>query len=83
MTPLPHPPDDLDPGTFAELGATFMSAKLLCVGARIGVFEHLGDGPRTLEDLGTVLDIPRRSLRVVLKGLAAMGVASRVRFQGR
>jgi len=73
-TPLPPPPDDLDPDTLAELGAMFMNAKLLCVGSQIGVFEHLGDGPRTLEELGAVLSIPLRSLRVVLNGLAAMGV---------
>jgi hypothetical protein len=77
MTTLPHPPNDLDPDTFAELGASFMNAKVLCVGAEIGVFEHLGDGPRTSEELALVLNIPRRALRVVLNGLAAMGVLER------
>jgi len=71
---LPDPPGHLDPDTFASMGAQFMSAKLLCVAVDLGVFEKLGDGPRTLDELVEATGIPRRSLRVVLNGLAAMNV---------
>jgi SAM-dependent methyltransferase len=71
---LPDPPEHLDPDYFASMGAQFMSAKLLCVAADLGVFEKLGDGPRTLDEMVEATGIPRRSLRVVLNGLAAMNV---------
>jgi SAM-dependent methyltransferase len=74
---LPKPPDGLDPDQFAAMGAGFMSAKLLCVGAELGVFEWLGDGPRTLEELCAKSGLPRRSLRVVVNGLCAIGVLER------
>lgn len=71
---LPDPPEHLDPDYFASMGAQFMSAKLLCVAVDLGVFEKLGDGPRTLDELVEATGIPRRSLRVVLNGLAAMEI---------
>jgi len=74
---LPAPPPDLDPDFFAELGAAFMNAKLLCVAAELGLFERLGDGPRTLDDLVTSTSLPRRSLRVVVDALVAMGILER------
>src|SRR5262245_2719279 len=70
----PEPPADLDPDLFASMGAAFMSAKLLCVAVDLGVFERLADGPRTLDELVADTGLPRRSLRVVLHGLAALEV---------
>jgi SAM-dependent methyltransferase len=74
---LPPPPPDLDPDFFAELGAWFMNAKLLCVAAELGLFERLSDGPRTLDELVSATSLPRRSLRVVVDGLVAMGILER------
>src|SRR5437763_711828 len=75
MHPLPPvAPDPNDPDFFAYLGATFMSARVLFVASELNVFAQLADGPRTLEQLVEAIKVPRRSLRVVLDGLAAMGV---------
>jgi ubiquinone/menaquinone biosynthesis C-methylase UbiE len=71
---LPDPPAHLDPEHFAFTGAQFMAAKLLCVAVELGIFERLGDGPRTLDELAGATGLPRRSLRVVASGLAATGV---------
>jgi SAM-dependent methyltransferase len=74
---LPPPPDDLDENLFGSMGAAFMNGRLLCVGAELGIFEKLGDGPLTLDELVTATGLPRRSLRVVANGLAAMDVLER------
>ncbi len=71
---LPDPPEHLDPDHFAEMGAAFMNAKLLCVAVELGIFEQLADGPRSLEELAGATGLPRRPLRVVVNGLAAMRV---------
>jgi hypothetical protein len=71
---LPEPPAHLDPDVFAEMGAKFMNARLLCVGAELDLFARLADGPRTLEQLVADSGVPRRSLRVVVDGLAAMQI---------
>src|SRR5437870_1959380 len=68
------PPDGLDPDLFAFLGAGFMSAKLLCVAGELDLFARLGDGPRSLDELVTATGLPRRSLRVIVNCLVAMGV---------
>src|SRR5277367_2046096 len=73
-TPLPKPPDDLDPEHLAFVGAAFMSAKLLGVAVELGLFEQLADGPRTLDELAAATGLPRRALRVVASGLAANGI---------
>jgi ubiquinone/menaquinone biosynthesis C-methylase UbiE len=71
---LPPPPEDLDPEYFAELGANFMSAKLLGVAVDLGIFEKLGDGALTIDQLRDATNLPRRTLRVVANGLAALGL---------
>jgi ubiquinone/menaquinone biosynthesis C-methylase UbiE len=73
-SPLPPPPDGLDPELFAVLGANFMSAKLLAASVNLGIFEALGDGARTLDELAAATKLPHRSLRTVANGLAAIGV---------
>jgi len=72
--PLPDPPSDLDPDHFAELGAGFMNARLLCVAVELGVFERLADGPLGVDELVKATGLPRRALRLVVNGLAAMKV---------
>jgi SAM-dependent methyltransferase len=71
---LPEPPAHLDPDVFAEMGAQFMNARLLCVAVELDLFAKLGSGPRTLDELAADSGLPRRSLRVVADGLAAMQV---------
>jgi ubiquinone/menaquinone biosynthesis C-methylase UbiE len=71
---LPDPPSHLDPDLFAEMGARFMNARLLSVAVELGIFEKLADGPRTVDELASETGLPRRSLRVVVNGLAALQV---------
>ncbi|MFO0587981.1 MAG: methyltransferase [Polyangiaceae bacterium] len=77
MTTLPKPPDDLDPDYIAAMGGGFMGAKLLCVASELDLFARLADGPRTMEEIVEATGLPRRPLRVVLNGLAAMGVLTK------
>ncbi len=72
-TQLPDPPEELDSDSLAEGGAAFMATKLLCVGAELGVFEKLGGGPLTLDELAAATGLPRHSLEVLANGLAALG----------
>lgn len=74
MPTLPDPPAHLEPDYFAELGAQFMNAKLVCVAVELGLFEKLADGPLGLDALAAATGLPRRALRVVVNGLAAMQI---------
>src|SRR5262245_7595762 len=71
---LPDPPADLDPYHLGAISTAFMSAKLLNVAVDLGIFEKLGGGPLTLDELIAATGLARRSLRVVASALAAMGV---------
>jgi ubiquinone/menaquinone biosynthesis C-methylase UbiE len=73
VSPLPDPPEHLDPDHFGFVGAQFMAARLLSVAVELGVFEALADGPLTLDELGAKIEIGRRAARVVASGLASLG----------
>jgi len=77
MSTLPDPPAQLAPDFFAELGAGFMNAKLLCVAVELGLFEKLADGALDADALAAATGLPRRSVRVVANGLAAMKVLAK------
>src|SRR5262249_26446861 len=72
-TPLPDPPEHLDPDHLASTGAQFMAARLLSVAVELRVFEQLADGPLALDELVAATGVGRRAMRVVASGLAALG----------
>jgi SAM-dependent methyltransferase len=54
-----------------------MAAKQLFIANEVGLFEQLGTGPRTLDDLATQTGVPRRTLRIVADAMVALGLVDR------
>ena len=50
----------------------FMAAKYLFIANELGLFASLAEGPATLEELSSRLDIPRRTLRIVADAMVAL-----------
>jgi hypothetical protein len=68
-----HPPPA---HTLRGLIMGFRATQLLHVAARLGVADHLAEGPRTPEALAAVVGAEPRALARVLGALAALGVVS-------
>jgi hypothetical protein len=66
--------DPEDPDFLTSLGAVFMASKMLFVAGKLDLFAALADGPRTIDELAASTGLPRRSLHVLLHGLAAIRV---------
>jgi hypothetical protein len=61
---------EVTPDPIMRIAMGFMAAKHLFIASEIGVFEQLGGGPATLDELAAKSGIPRRTLRI---SAAAMG----------
>jgi 2-polyprenyl-3-methyl-5-hydroxy-6-metoxy-1,4-benzoquinol methylase len=57
-----------------ELGMGFMSSKMLFVANEIGVFPALANGSADLDSLSRQLDVPRRTLRMVVDAMVALSL---------
>jgi predicted O-methyltransferase YrrM len=52
----------------------YQAPAILMAAHRLGIFAALGAGPATLPDLSGKLDLPERSLGILLRGAAALGL---------
>jgi SAM-dependent methyltransferase len=66
-----------DPQLIFETAAGFMRAKHLFVAGELGVFEALGSGPKSLDELARDLELPRRTARIVVDAVTALGFLER------
>jgi hypothetical protein len=69
-TPSPEPIFDLATG--------FMRAKHLFIAGELGIFEQLALGPATLEELAARLGTPRRTTRIIVDAVTALGLLERL-----
>jgi SAM-dependent methyltransferase len=65
------------PQSIIDLATGFMRAKHLFVAGELGIFEKLGEGPATLEELAQSLGIPSRTARIVVDAVTALGLLER------
>jgi SAM-dependent methyltransferase len=63
-----------DPQPIFELATGFMRAKHLFAASELRIFETLGEGPASLEELAARLGIPRRTTRIVADAVTALGL---------
>ena len=63
-----------NPEPIFDLATGFMRAKHLFVAGELGIFEKLADGPATLEELATRLGTPRRTTRIIVDAVTALGL---------
>ncbi len=60
-----------------DLATGFMRAKHMFVAGELGVFETLGEGPATFEELAAKLGTPARTTRIVVDAVTALGLLER------
>jgi len=55
----------------------FMASKHLFVASELGIFEHLADGPLTIDELAVKAEAPARTARIVVDAMVALGFIKR------
>lgn len=60
-----------------DLATGFMRAKHLFAASELGIFETLGEGPANLEALADKLSLPRRTTRIIVDAVTALGLLER------
>lgn len=60
-----------------DIATGFMRAKHMFIASELGVFETLGEGPATLEQLAAKLRISVRTTRIVVDAVTALGLLER------
>lgn len=76
--PIPVGPQAApDPGPIFETATGFMRAKHLFMGGELGVFEVLADGSKSLDQLARDLGLPRRTTRIIVDAVTALGFLER------
>jgi hypothetical protein len=69
--------DEPRPDPIFEVTMGFMASKHLFVANEIGVFPALASGPANLEQLADRIDVPARTLRIVVDAMVALGFLQR------
>jgi len=70
-------PDSVTPDTIMQTAMGFMAAKHLFAASELGVFEALGQGPANLDELAARTSVPRRTLRISVDAMVALGFVVR------
>jgi SAM-dependent methyltransferase len=65
------------PDALRKLAFRFREARALFAGVELGVFEALGDGARSADELAAELGLDARGAEILLDALAALGVLAR------
>jgi SAM-dependent methyltransferase len=65
------------PEPILQLAMSFMASKHLFVANAIGLFEHLADGPTTLDEVAGRSGVPRRTVRIIADAMVALGLVDR------
>jgi SAM-dependent methyltransferase len=69
---------DVTPDPIFQIASGFMAAKHLFVANEVGLFARLAEGPVNLDELAQRLGIPRRTTRMVVDAMVALGFVHRV-----
>ncbi len=68
---------NVTPEPIMQVAMGFMAATHLFIANEVGLFEHLGAGPVTLEQLAERTGVPRRTLRILADAMVALGLVER------
>src|SRR5438128_10055745 len=66
-----------DARTIIDSATGFMRAKHLFVAAELGIFEALAEGPKSIDELARRLNLPRRTARISVDAVTALGFLER------
>ena len=64
---------DVTPDRILQVASGFMAAKHLLTANEVGLFEQLAEGPATLDELAQRIGVPRRTTRLLVDAMAALG----------
>ena len=67
----------ISPESILQVANGFMAAKHLFIANEIGLFEALSEAPLNLDELAHRLQIPRRTARIVIDAMVALGFVER------
>jgi hypothetical protein len=70
-------PSEPSPELIMRLGTSFMATKHLIAASEAGIFEALGDGALSLEELAQRTGIPQRTARISADAMVALGLLER------
>lgn len=65
------------PDPILRVASGFMAAKHLFVANEVGLFEKLAEGPATLDELTQRAGLPRRTTRILVDAMVALGFVER------
>jgi SAM-dependent methyltransferase len=68
---------DITPDGIFQIATGFMAAKHLFVASEIDLFARLGGGSATLDELSARSGIPRRTIRISVDAMVALGLVER------
>ena len=68
---------EITPDPIMRVAMGFMAAKHLFIASEIGLFENLGGGPATLDELAAKSGIPHRTLRISADAMVSLGLLER------
>jgi hypothetical protein len=67
----------ITPDAIFQHALGFMAAKHLFVASELNLFAHLANGPASLDQLAARMDIPRRTARISVDAMVALGFVNR------
>jgi len=68
---------NVTPEPIMRISTGFMTSKHLFTASAIGLFEKLGDGAMTLDELAAACGIPHRTLRIIADAMVSLGLVER------
>jgi cyclopropane fatty-acyl-phospholipid synthase-like methyltransferase len=68
---------NVTPDSIIQVASGFMASKHLYVANEVGLFEHLAEGPLTLDELSERTGVPRRTIRILADAMVALGLVDR------
>lgn len=67
----------VSPDAIFQVASGFMASKHLYVANELRLFEHLAEGPMTLDALAQRIGVPCRRLRITVDAMVALGFIER------
>ena len=68
---------DVTSDRILQVASGFMAAKHLLTANEVGLFEQLAEGPATLDELAQRIGVPRRTTRLLVDAMVALGFVER------
>src|SRR5438067_13445479 len=65
---------DVTPDPIMRVATGFMAAKHLFIASEIGIFQALGGGPASVDEIAHEVGLPRRTVRISVDAMLSLGL---------